>query len=184
MTAVLRRAGGAVKRAGYRVLLRVFQSTPRPVRRRVVRLVQPSYTVGAICVVERDDGSVLLVRHSYRQRWGTPGGLANRREDIRDCARREVSEEVGLEVELVGEPAVVIEAGPQRVDVVFRARPAPGADPDAVRRGSVEIQDVRWFPRDRLPELQHETAQAMVALDRATGHDLIEGSRRTLRGLG
>jgi 8-oxo-dGTP pyrophosphatase MutT (NUDIX family) len=90
-------------------------------------------------VIERDDGSVLLVRLVYRNGWGLPGGLINRREDIATCGRREVLEEIGLPVELVGEPAVVVDARPQRVDVIFRARPAHGVHPDSARPRSAGL---------------------------------------------
>jgi 8-oxo-dGTP diphosphatase len=154
----------------YRLALHVYRRLPVRLRRRVVRAVSPSFTVGAMCFIERDDGALLLVRHSYRDRWGVPGGLLQRGEDAGVGARREVREEVGLVVELQGEPAVVVDAEPQRVDVVYRARPAPGTDPDALSLGSAEIVEARWFPADGLPELQFETAGALVALARvATG---------------
>lgn len=138
------------------------------VRRGVVRVIAPKYTVGAMCLIERDDGRVLLVQQTYRNRWGLPGGLVARREPPGDAARREVAEEVGLDVELVGEPAVVVEAKLQRVDVVFRARPAPGADPDALRIRTAEIVTCEWFDPAALPELQTETASALIALARAS----------------
>ena len=56
---------------------------------------------------------------------------------------------------------------PRRVDVIFRARLANGSSPDAIRPVSVEIVEARWFPGEELPELQHETAGALVALARA-----------------
>jgi ADP-ribose pyrophosphatase YjhB (NUDIX family) len=121
-----------------------------------------------MCFIERSDGALLLVRHSYRDRWGVPGGLLQRGEDAGVGARREVREEVGLAVELQGEPAVVVDAEPQRVDVVFRARPAAGTDPGALSLGSAEIVEARWFAPDSLPELQFETAGALVALARVT----------------
>src|SRR4051812_10272956 len=107
----------------HRSLLEVYRRLPVRVRRWLVRFVSPSFTVGAICVIERPDGHVLLIRQAYRRRWGIPGGLLKRREDPADAAVREVFEEVGLRVELVGEPAVVVDAAPQRVDIIFRARP-------------------------------------------------------------
>ena len=133
----------------------------------MVRTIAPSFTVGAMCFIERPDGALLLVRHVYRKRWGVPGGLLERGEDAADGARREVREEVGLVVELVGEPTVVIDADPQRVDVVYLARPTAGADPGAVAPGSPEIVEVRWFGRTELPELQHETEMALDVLSRA-----------------
>lgn len=120
-----------------------------------------------MCFIEREDGALLLVRHAYRNRWGVPGGLLNRREDPPDGARREVREEVSLDVELIAEPAVVVSPRPQRVDLVYRARPAPGVDPDLAQASSPEILEAKWFAQDALPELQHETTTALVALARA-----------------
>jgi 8-oxo-dGTP diphosphatase len=150
----------------HRALLKLFRLLPRPLRRRVVRVLAPSYTVGAICVIERDDGAVLLVRQVYRRGWGLPGGLMQRREGIDDCARREVKEEVGLSVDLLGEPGVVVDPKPQRIDIVYRARPEPGTDPDQARPCSPEIAEVRWYRPEELPGLQHETVSALVALAR------------------
>ena len=151
----------------HRLALQVFGLLPRGLRRTVVRLLSPKYTVGAMCLIERSDGRVLFVRQTYRNRWGLPGGLVARRESPADAARREVAEEVGLDVELVGEPTVVVEPRLQRVDVVFRARPAPGADPDALRISTAEISTCAWFDPAALPELQTETASALVVLARA-----------------
>lgn len=130
----------------------------------MVRAGAPSFTVGAACVIERPDGAILLVRLTYRRGWGLPGGLVGRREDIADCARREVGEEVGVDVDLVGPPAVVVDSRPQRVDVVFPARLAPGVEPSAARPTSPEITEVRWFSAEDLPALQHEAVSALVAL--------------------
>ena len=132
-----------------------------------MRVVAPTFTVGAMCFIERGDGDLLLVRHVYRDRWGVPGGLLSAGEDAGDGARREVLEEVGLAIDLVGEPRVVVDAEPRRVDIIYQARPAAGADPDAVAPGSPEISETRWFSREDLPELQHETVAALVALARA-----------------
>jgi 8-oxo-dGTP diphosphatase len=146
--------------------LGVFRRLPVRARRRVVRSIAPAFTVGAICVIERADGAVLLVRLSYRNSWGLPGGLLKRGETPADAVRREVREESAIEVELLGDPAVVVDAPAQRVDVIFRARPAAGVDPDAARAASPEIVELGWFPREDLPDLQFETSGALMALAR------------------
>ncbi len=150
--------------------LHVYRHLPLRARRRVVRSIAPGFTVGAMCCIERADGQVLLVQQSYRNRWGVPGGLLKRGEDPEAAARREVREEVGIDIVLTGEPAVVVDAEARRVDLVFRARLAPGQDPALARPGSPEIVDARWFPADDLPELQHETSGAFVALARSARH--------------
>jgi 8-oxo-dGTP pyrophosphatase MutT (NUDIX family) len=150
--------------------LQTFQRLPVHLRRRVVRTIAPGFTVGAMCVIERDDGALLLVQLSYRTRWGVPGGLLKRGEDPADAARREVLEEVGLQVVLLGEPAVVVAAEPRRVDLVFRARLDAGQDPASASPQSPEIVAARWFPVDDLPELQEEASGALVALARSARH--------------
>ena len=151
----------------HRLALQVFRRLPVRARRRVVRTIAPSFTVGAICAIERADGALLLVRQSYRRNWGIPGGLLKRGERPADAARREVDEEVGLAIDLLGEPAVVVDEGARRVDLVYRARPAEGQDTASITSRSPEITEARWFPADELPELQNETSTALVALARA-----------------
>lgn len=148
--------------------LHAYRRLPTLVRRWLVRAIAPKYTVGAICVVERADGRILLVRQAYRERWGIPGGLLQRREDPASAAVREVGEEVGLVIELLGEPAVVVAPVPQRIDIIFRARPVDPASVRLAAPGSPEIVEVGWFDPEALPQLQHETAEALVALARSS----------------
>lgn len=153
----------------HRAALEVYSRLPRAAKRRIVRTISPSFTVGSMCFIERDDASLLLVRHSYRERWGVPGGLLQRGESAGHGARREVKEEVGIDITLLGEPAVVVDPEPQRVDIIFRARPLDPAlaVEDRVQPRSPEIVEAAWFSPDSLPELQFETADALVTLARA-----------------
>lgn len=121
-----------------------------------------------MCFIERDDGALLLVRQVYRQHWGVPGGLLKRGEDAADAARREVFEEVGLAIDLVGQACVVVDPEPQRVDVIYRARLADGTDPAGAGPRSPEILEARWFAPGELPDLQHETVAALAILARAS----------------
>ncbi len=150
-----------------RLVLNVYARLPRPIRIRVVRMLKPSYVVGTIPFVFRDDGRLLLVRHSYKTGWATPGGFVDRGERPADAAVREVREEVGLAVRVVGEPTVVVDPWERRVEVVLRAAPLNDADADAVVPVSPEIVEVRWFEPTSLPELQLETISARAAAGRA-----------------
>ncbi len=153
------------------ILFGVFGSLSPRLRRTIIRAVSPKFTVGAICFVQRDDGAVLLVRHSYTTRWGTVGGLAKRGERPEAAVVRESFEEVGLEIVLTSEAAVVVDPVLRRVDVVFAAAPAAHAEVDSVTPTSAEITEVRWFEPELLPAMSKEAADAWVALRRAVPLD-------------
>jgi ADP-ribose pyrophosphatase YjhB (NUDIX family) len=147
----------------YRTLLRGYQRLPLRLRRRVIRAVTPTFTAGAMCVLERDDGALLLVRQAYRANWTFPGGLLQRGEEPADAARREAAEEVGLDIEVEGEPLILVDVRVRRVDIVFRAHVRPPV-PEEVEAASGEILEARWFPRHLLPLLQPEAAEALARL--------------------
>lgn len=132
-----------LRRRSFRLLRRV----PTPVLERAVRLGTPSYTLGTACLVEHD-GKVLLVQTAYRRSWSLPGGLLDKGEAPEDGVRRETREEVGLDIELCGEPIVVVDLGSQLVEFFFRGRLLDGQDPATVRAASPEIEQVGWFTRD------------------------------------
>ena len=146
----------------HRTLLRVYGRLPERARVGVVHLVAPLHSVGALALVERDDGARLLVRQTYKPGWGLPGGILQRGEYPVDAVVREAREEIGVRLAVVGEPAVVVDPGPRRVDVVFRARVVSG-EPRPV---SDEIAEVRWFAADDLPPLHAEAVSALAAMAR------------------
>lgn len=66
------------------------------------RLVVPRQYVGAVGAVFNETGQVLLVRHVYRadHPWGLPGGWLKLREHPGCGVRREIEEELSLNVEV------------------------------------------------------------------------------------
>ena len=132
--------------------MRLFRALPEPLRQRAVRTVAPSYTLGAQARVTRADGRVLLVKAAYRWRWGMPGGLMHVGESPADAVIRETLEETGLSIVLTSEPLVLVETTLQRVNFIYEAEPAPGADPDDLREPAEEILEIGWFDADDLPE--------------------------------
>jgi len=117
-----------------------------------VRLRSPSYTLGAACMIEHD-GKVLLVRTAYRRNWSLPGGLLAKHETPLEGLRREVREEVALDVVVESEPIVIVDLGRQLVDFFFRATLPGGADPAAAHAGAAEIEEVGWFTREEARKL-------------------------------
>jgi 8-oxo-dGTP diphosphatase len=138
--------------------MRVFRHLPRPLRRLIVRLATPSYTVGAVLALRRTDGALLLVEQRHSPGWALPGGLLNRGESPSDAVVREVAEEVGITLDpaKLPRPFAVVAPRVRRVDVVYvmvafdviTARKGPDTD---------EVIGVGWFALDSLPEVSDAT---------------------------
>jgi len=158
-----RATGGGLRRRAQRIGLLAYRLLPLPWRRLAVRVVCPTYTAGSLVVIEDAGGSVLLIRHTYRKDWGLPGGLLDRGERPDAAAVREVREEVGLDVELAGVPAVVMDPLLRRIDFVYRAR-LHGCGPVPVVPCSPELAAAAWFRRDEFPPLHEDAATALAAL--------------------
>jgi ADP-ribose pyrophosphatase YjhB (NUDIX family) len=62
-------------------------------------------SVGVLGLVVDEAGRILLVEHTYRHGWYLPGGGVRRKEPLDDSLRRELREEVGIE--LTGEPRLL-----------------------------------------------------------------------------
>ena len=97
------------------------------------------------------DGRVLLTRRAIepsRGLWTFPGGYVDWGEDVREAARRETREEVGLDLDLDGLLGVYSYRGAPVVIVVFRARVPEGAE--AVANAS-EVLETAYFHPDEIP---------------------------------
>jgi 8-oxo-dGTP pyrophosphatase MutT (NUDIX family) len=179
----------AVLQGIHRRSLRLLRWVPTPLLERAVRLRSPSYTLGAACMIEHD-GAVLLVQTAYRRTWSLPGGLLDRGEPPLDGLRREVREEVGLEVDVRGEPIVIVDLGSQLVDFFYRASLPEGVRPEDAHAGSTEIEEVAWVDRDEArtrvrggSRLQRKFA-LFDDLPEGGGMVVLERGRRLRRGDG
>lgn len=131
---------GVSKRA-YTIALTVFRWLPAPVRRLLVRAGTPSFTVGAVCMIDHN-GTYLVLRQPHRPGWSLPGGLCDRGESAEQAVTREVREETGLRIEVGLPVSVKVNGRVRRVDVVYRIR--VGDRPDVVTGG--EATEARWLP--------------------------------------
>ena len=127
----------------------IFRHLPGAVRRRVVRLGQKRFTVTAGAFVFNDEGRILLLEHEFRadSRWGIPGGFLDQGEQPDEALRRELQEEVSLEVTDVELYFVRTLKRPSQVEMYFACtandRPTPS---------SFEIRKAEWFDLNELPE--------------------------------
>lgn len=133
-----------------RLLVAVFRCLPEPLQWRLQRVLLPSFLVGVVGIVLREDGRVLVCRHTYRRwPWGLPSGWLRPGESVDACITREVIEETGLGAEALGVWRVDTDAGRQRVDVVVRCR---AAGQSTAFRPSHEVDSVRWIGPQNLDD--------------------------------
>ena len=153
-----------MKHAVHLVALRLFSLIPWPVQRVLIGWAKPSFVVGTTAAVTNAEGQILLVRHSYKPGWSTPGGFVNRREPTTDAVAREVWEELGIRVRVEGEPVCIVRSQERIVELVHRARPVDDEAAARVRPRSAEIAEARWFDPDDLPDLSPIARNGLGAL--------------------
>jgi 8-oxo-dGTP pyrophosphatase MutT (NUDIX family) len=129
-----------LRRLGFRfayALLRVYWFLFRP------------HLSGVKCMLVNGD-RVLLVRHTYgAAEWEIPGGAVKRWEPPTRAARREMHEELGVEIDRwtnLGELPVRMH---HRTGTLHCFQAAVGDG--GIHHDPGEIADARWFPRDQLP---------------------------------
>ena len=130
-------------------------------------------------IVERD-GKALLTRRAmepYAGRWELPGGFQNKGEHPADAARRELKEELGLDVSLTGLLGIYLDPYEESVVQVTVYTGIADGEP---RPDSAEVLEWRWFAADELPP----QAEMAVGHFRRLADWRLRSSGGTPRGLG
>jgi len=115
----------------------------------MVRMGQSRFTVTTGAMLFDDDGRILLLEHVFRpdSGWGIPGGFLSRSEQPQDGLRRELREEVSIEIDEVEFLFARTLPRPRQVEIYFRARVIGDPKPS-----SFEIKQAQWFTLNELPE--------------------------------
>ncbi len=115
-----------------------------------------------MAIIERDDGRWLFVQPVYRKGWTLPGGLVDKGEHPATTVVREMEEELGIVVEIVGGGWVIVDPEHSRVETVYRVSLADGVDPDAIAITTVELSGLGWFDPTDPPDLEDETFEVLI----------------------
>lgn len=142
-----------------RVLGALWRFAPKSLRRWGVWLVEPRFTVTAGAVVVDAEGRVLLLEHRFRvgSGWGIPGGFIEKGEQPEEALRRELREEVGLEIAEAELAFVRTLKRPVQIEIIFRCR-ARGS----IGHKNVEIKSAGWFARDQFPPRLSEDQRRLI----------------------
>jgi ADP-ribose pyrophosphatase YjhB (NUDIX family) len=134
-----------------RLLLRIWRDVPFPdwLRRVFLRLLNPSFMVGAMALIQDEQRRILLLEHTYRRErpWGLPGGWLRHAESPEEGLAREVLEETGLRVSVDALLAADFH-GRSQLDLLYRCTVVAGA-----YHATDETSGHRWVAPDNLPEL-------------------------------
>jgi ADP-ribose pyrophosphatase YjhB (NUDIX family) len=148
---------------------------PIPYRFRVqaLRMLGYSFLVGAVAVIRDEAGRHLLARHTYpvgtsrQEVWGLPGGAVEKYESIPDALRRELAQELGLEITV--ERLLLVNTGePPRLEFVFACSLRNGQF-----RPSSEVAEIGWFGPDQEPDGMSSHHQRLLTLVAVAGRETM-----------
>jgi len=106
---------------------------------------------GAPAIIQNSKKKILLGKRSidspfYSDTWGLPGGMIEYKEKIEDSVRRELKEELGIDIKIVKRANGIYENFPNKkcnfhtIDIPYYAKIIKG-----IPKPKDETLDVRWF---------------------------------------
>jgi len=118
------------------------------VRLRAAKFGQQRFTVTVAAMLFNDQQQILLLEHVFRadRGWGVPGGFIANGEQPEEALRRELREEVSIELDEVKLLFTRTLRRIKQVEIYFCARVIGEPKPS-----SFEINRAQWFSIDHLP---------------------------------
>ena len=101
-----------------------------------------------------ENGKILLIRRGrdpFRNQWATPGGRIDDSENAEQCAKREMKEETGIDIEIIKLTGLYSdpERDPRGIIAAAFLVKRTGGEPIA----GDDAAEARWFDLDDLPPL-------------------------------
>ena len=127
------------------------------IRAKIVRGTQAKFTTSVAAVVENENGEILLLDHVFRpdSGWGIPGGFLDFGEQPAEALRRELREEIGLELKNL--KMFRVRTIGRHIEILFRAHTNSAA---SVK--SLEINAIGWFRVDEMPKKMNQTQKSII----------------------
>jgi len=140
-----------------RFIRSIWQRLPVESKITVARAIQPKFTVSATGILINEKNEVLILEHILRpgSGWGLPGGFVKRTEQLEDALRREMMEEIG--VELAEVQTYCARTNLTHVEIFFVGRPI-----DEPQVKSREIIGFKWCKPEDLPTDMSRTQVRLI----------------------
>ncbi len=125
------------------------------------KLIKQKYVyVGVPVIIKNFKGEILLGKrslnmHTYPGFWGLPGGMPEYGEKLEDTAKREVKEELGVEIKIVKRAKDIYENFPTKefrfhsVDIPFYGKITKG-----IVKPKDETKEVKWFKASEIKNMK------------------------------
>jgi 8-oxo-dGTP diphosphatase len=147
-----------------RTFAALWRRAPKWTRRLGALLTESRFTVTVGAVVVDSRKRVLLLHHRFRPGggWGIPGGFMRPREQPEEAVRRELREEIGLEIEITGVAFIRALQKYRQVEIIFRCATNGTPIPQ-----SFEITRAEWFDLNSMPDGLSDDQRGLIlrALD-------------------
>ena len=134
----------------------------------VMNSVLPTKRVIAHVVFRDETGRVLLTETTYKEDWELPGGVVDPDESPRAGGRRELLEEIGLDIDL-GEPAIT-DWMPSHlgwsdaIEFIYDGGILPNTIARSLAPCDRELRAIHWVPREELPDRVSELSARRINL--------------------
>jgi 8-oxo-dGTP diphosphatase len=137
----------------------LFRLTPMILRRWFSRFTNARFSATAGAVVINNEGQLLLLKHVFRtgSGWGIPGGFVKAGEQLEEAVRRELREEVGLELAHAEIALIRTLRSTRQIEIVFYCRAHGEVSPQ-----SVEVERADWFSLQALPETLSADQRSLI----------------------
>jgi 8-oxo-dGTP diphosphatase len=124
-----------------------------------MRMTNTRFTVTAAGIISDSEGRVLLLKHRFRpgSGWGIPGGFLQADEQPEAGLRRELREEIGVELQSVRLYKARTFETARQIEIIFCGRTRDLATPM-----SNEIKKAGWFTLESLPEGLPEDQRRLI----------------------
>lgn len=117
-------------------------------------------TIGIPVIIVNQNKEILLGKRNdnapfYPGYWGIPGGILEYGERIKDAAKREVKEEIGIKIKIIKQSKKIYELLPSKnypfhtLAIVFYAKIIKGTP-----KPKDETQEVKWFKPSEIKKIK------------------------------